>query len=113
MNTQNGIITVYQAGFPASQINKTVEYSLIELDSTGSPTIIQNWTSTDVIEVGQGAYTVKLTLSEGRYSILWRIVGTPYKASEEINVMQNIYDEIDSLSNLVTSSMGIYNGFGS
>lgn len=96
--TYANIETVYQATFPASQAGKLsdVWYTVDRLDQTGAPSpfIIRN--QDGVLESGNGAYAVNLVLGQGRYNIFWEIAGTPYKANEELNVLENIYDKISS-----------------
>lgn len=100
MQTYANLETVYQVAFPASQAGKLsdVWYTVNRLDETGAPIPYFVKNQDGVIETGSGVYAVNLILGEGRYNIFWEITNTQYTATEEINVLRNIYDDIDNIS---------------
>lgn len=110
--SQSGIETLYQGNFARSQASKTVEYRLLTTDDTGAPSESVAYTTTDVLDLGEGAYGVHLTLTEGRYSIEWHVDGTNFYANEEINILENMYDAIDVVTSTVISSNDVYSGYG-
>ena len=114
MTTQDNILTLLQANFPGSQSGKLgdVYYTIYQTDVTGAPIIITVRTNANVMELGDGAYGVNLTLSEGNYSIAWDIDSTPYITNEEINVQENIYLKIDAQTNIILANVGAYSGYG-
>ena len=105
-----------QSNFPASKEGETVEYRVMQIGVTGEPEEIISYTSTGVIDVGRGAYETTLTLSQGFYSIEWRLETSPGRyiyANEEIDVRENIYDRFDDVETLIIQSSGVitYTGF--
>ena len=82
---QRGNELLYQVNFPASQADKksSVYYTVYNNDES----VFLARTNNGVLEFGDGSYGVNLTFNnEDSYSIYWEIDGTPYKASEDINI---------------------------
>ena len=96
--------TVFQFNVPSSQSNKLsdIRYTLFKIDysqTNNDITIVIPETNDNITETQNGAYQTELNLDIGTYSLSWKILNTPYVGNEDINVISNINDKLDSLVN--------------
>lgn len=106
--------TMFQFNVPLSQEGRLseVRYTLYKINftQTGNDVTVEiPSTNSGITETDDGSYQVELSLEIGTYSINWKILGTTYVANEEINVIDNIAEKIDTIS----TNLSNYTAYGS